>query len=600
MSQATSIRRAPMGRQEFFVPHKPVVIGDGREHRIKAVANTGTLDRYRTRIMPAGMHIRQGPLALLFAHNTRDPVGRIERIERDDEAVTFEAIVTDERIFRMVLEGAVTGTSIGFIPNEWDLDDERDELTCRSWELAEISLVTVPANVEARITEVRSAEDHTMSDHHVSFVDRSAHLPARQPLPAAARPEVRIVRQTAAAAPAVHTARAVPFNPGRLWAHQLGDAHLDGMEREVCEELAKRAPPRSDRGGLRIPFAVFHPERLRSADPFTRALSTNPASIGALSPTQYVEQLLDDTVGGRRWGLLLPRLGFTEWTTTFESVDVPKRDSRMVASHGPKDAAGAETEWTADSDHVIPTYVKCWTTIERSALKYPRPDALALTLQDIADAIDSGADDGALFGTGANDQPTGLLRTPGGGFDLAGAPAESNDFITLKNDLIDAWHFDQGDNSMRWLMNARSWDTLRVTSKKSAAGTPLDEWPSGIAPFDAGEGALLQIPVIQSGKVTVKANPANSYDIDLIYPRMGVIVWFAGGSIDTIVDTSTLSTRSAARVSAFLDYNVSTRDPNIFYRLSNVQALPPRATTPRTPIEPPPPQPSGRNRRNAI
>ena len=168
-----------------------------------------------------------------------------------------------------------------------------------------------------------------------------------------------------------------------------GDGLLDGLEREVAVELEKRAGPAPTRG-IRIPSALFK-----------RQISTDPGSVAALSPTQYVGQLLDDTSAARKWGSLLQRCGFVQFNSTRESVSIPKRDSRIQASWGPKDTDAQQSDWTTDDDVVSPRYVKSWVPINRSALKYADPSALQLTLSDLGDAIDDAADTG-LFSVTAS------------------------------------------------------------------------------------------------------------------------------------------------------------------------------------------------------
>lgn len=556
------IRRAPIGeRQERWVPHVPRIVGDASERRIIATANTRAVDRYRTRIEPGGMTITPGPLALLFNHRTDRPAGRIETIARTPDEVTFEAVVLDDEVFGLIRSGQVAGVSIGFRPLDW-IEDEADEdvLVCRSWELCEVSIVSVPANPQAVITEVRSLGERIEQEVFVPPLTP----PARQD-PAAAPP--RLVQSIPARAPAVHTARAKPFDVGRVWQSMVENRELDGLEREVTDELEKRSdvPTR----GKRLPAALFK-----------RTISTDVGSIGAMSPTAYLGQLLDDVAAVRKWGSLLPRLGFTTITTTRESIAIPKRTQRIAATWGPRDIAAVESEWQARDDTLSPTYIKVTATLERSALKYGDPAALMLTLGDIGDAMDDGADTGLLYGSGQNDEPVGLLTQPGRVVDLAGGSVTSEILMDFKNVFLSTWRMDNPDQSTRWLMNQRSWDALRITSKKAGAGA-TEEWPSGIAEYMAAEGILFMIPVLQSGKVGEKL-PANSnlYDIALIHGRMGVVVWFAGGSVDTIVDAMSLSTRGAVRVSAFLDCNAVARDAQIVHALTNVLARPPAAGAP--------------------
>lgn len=574
-------RRAPSHeRRELWSPHMPVVVGDASEHRIRATVNTDRIDRYGTRILPAGMRIAEGPLALLFNHDARVPAGRIEQIERTHDRIVIDAVVTNAAVWEMVRSGTVTGTSVAFVPLSWDYDDGDDDVfVCRSWELTEVSICAVPANTDARITEIRSAAGggRTMTDDLMDDVFGGRNMPPYpvprrdwsksgqvDPGPGASGP--RIVGTVPLASPAVHGGRAQRYDVARVLRTMVDGQRLDGMEGEVATELEQRAGPAPTRG-VRIPSAMFK-----------RAVSTDPASIGALSPSQYVGQLLDDMSQARRWAPLLQRCGFVQFNSTRETVIIPKRNRAIVASWGPKDTEAAESDWTAIDDTVTPRYVKAWVPIERSALRYADPSALMMTLADLGDAIDSEADTGLLFGTGAGDQPTGLLFAPGRVLDKAGDSATTEDFFDLKNTLMEQWRKDTPEG-LRWIMNSRNWDTLRVTSKKQVAAGAGEEWPSGIAPFNTTEATLLDIGVIQSGKVRVLAAP-NTYNIYLVYGAMGVVVWFGGGSIDTIVDTASLSTRGAVRVSGFLDCHCTVRDPHVQHAMLNVLAAPPAAGAP--------------------
>lgn len=549
-------RLAPSNEpRELWSPHRPQILST-TQRRIRAIANTPTLDRWGTRILPEGMQVvPNSPVPLLFQH--REPAGRIEQIERTAGAIIFDAIVLDDRAWNLVRTEQVSGISIGFVPLEWDFDRD-DTPICRAWQLGEISLVAVPANPEAKITEVRSwstTEEPAMPP---------LTPPARTEQPAAAP---RLVQSIPAAAPAVHRNRAQPYDVGKALRAAAQTEVLDGLEAEVAKELEQRAAPAPTRG-VRIPAVLFK-----------RTISTDPASIGALSPSQYLGQLLDDTSAARKWAPLLQRCGFVQINSERESVLIPKRDSRVRASWGGKDTEAAASEWTATDDTVVPRYVMATHTLERSALKYATPAALQLTLADLGDAIDGVADDGLLFGGGAGNVPNGLLSVPGRTVDLAGESVTTEELLDLKNTLMETWKQDL-PTGMRWIMNARNWDALRTTSRKTGAGADT-EWAAGIAPFSTGDNVLFDIGVLQSGKVAMRG--PNQYDIYLTYSAMGVVVWFGGGSIDTYIDMSTLSTRGAARVSGFLNCNCVARDPQIVHMLANVLAAPPIGAARRAP-----------------
>ena len=576
-------RRAPPGdRLERWSPHVPVLVGDGSQRLIKATVNTATKDRWGTHVLPSGMTVRPGPLPLLFNHDLAHVAGRIIELQRSPDEVTMEAHISDDAVWRAIRAGEITATSIGLRPMRWSFaDDEDGTPICELWELIEVSICSTPANPEARISEVRSLTQRLEQE-----VFSMPPLQPRRPTADDPPPEPaggletlsrapRLIESVPARAPAIHLNRAQPFNVARCWQTMIDGCEIDGFEGEVTKELARRAAGLPDRGGVRLPAALFKPAG--------RAVSTDPGSIGALSPQAYLAHLLDDVSAARKWGNLLPRLGFREENMPREGASIPKRTGRVVASWGPKDTAAAESEWKADEDQIRPLYVKCTVPVERSALKYAIPAALGATIAEIADAMDSAADDGLLFGTGADDQPTGLLTRFGAEIDLAGASLGRQQAQDFKNDFYDVWMTDPSSSELRWVMNHRSYDALKVTSRKQEPSA-VDEWPQGMVGDEIGFGVLEGIGVITSGKMrrTNAAPDPATFNILLIRSGwMGVVAWFGNGSVDTVIDQYTLSNRGAVRISAFLDTNCVARDPHIVHALRNVLARPPAPGAPR-------------------
>lgn len=144
---------------------------DKDSRSVRFVISTGAVDRERDVISPKGWdlkHFRKNPV-VLFAHdNRRPPIGRGFDLEKGDEAlkasVEFMDNETDtsgfsDMIFRMIKGGFLRATSVGFLPKEWEFEDEDADrvfgINFSKQELLEFSIVPVPANPEALI-EARS------------------------------------------------------------------------------------------------------------------------------------------------------------------------------------------------------------------------------------------------------------------------------------------------------------------------------------------------------------------------------------------------------------------------------------------------------------
>lgn len=98
------------------------------------------------------------------------PIGIIESMEEDDTGLKMDSILADIQrgrdaytLLKMTPRPAINGLSIGYIPLEWkeNLKPQPGDpyRTLTKIKLMEVSLVTFPANTEARVTEVKSGLD---------------------------------------------------------------------------------------------------------------------------------------------------------------------------------------------------------------------------------------------------------------------------------------------------------------------------------------------------------------------------------------------------------------------------------------------------------
>jgi uncharacterized protein len=115
---------------------------------------------------------------LLWQHEAIQPIGVITYLEEDEYGLKFEAeinnkIMVGREASELIKQKAICGVSIGFSINSSDYDDKGrrviDELN-----LAEISIVTFPANNHAEIRSVKSEFENNSNSK--SNLDELANL----------------------------------------------------------------------------------------------------------------------------------------------------------------------------------------------------------------------------------------------------------------------------------------------------------------------------------------------------------------------------------------------------------------------------------------
>lgn len=100
--------------------------------------------------------------ALLWQHNMSEPIGIYTEVREDDVGLVVKGrlLIDDDplakRAHAHMKAGSLSGLSIGYMLKDYDYDSEKDAFLLKEIDLWEISLVTFPANDEARISEVKS------------------------------------------------------------------------------------------------------------------------------------------------------------------------------------------------------------------------------------------------------------------------------------------------------------------------------------------------------------------------------------------------------------------------------------------------------------
>jgi HK97 family phage prohead protease len=129
----------------------------------------GVKDSYSDIVMPgafakslADWKSKGGMPALLWQHKTDEPIGIFTRMEEDEHGLFVEGkLLKDDdpmakRAYAHLKAGSITGMSIGYSDVDWEYDKDKGAFKLNEVKLWEVSLVTFPANEEARINNVKT------------------------------------------------------------------------------------------------------------------------------------------------------------------------------------------------------------------------------------------------------------------------------------------------------------------------------------------------------------------------------------------------------------------------------------------------------------
>ena len=100
--------------------------------------------------------------SMLWQHKMSEPIGIYTEMKEDDHGLYVKGRLLIEgddlakRAHAHAKAGSLGGLSIGFILKDWEYDSQKGVYLLKEIDLWEVSLVTMPANDEARISEVKS------------------------------------------------------------------------------------------------------------------------------------------------------------------------------------------------------------------------------------------------------------------------------------------------------------------------------------------------------------------------------------------------------------------------------------------------------------
>lgn len=169
------------------------------ERVIEGIASTPAPDRMGDIVEPLGAKFEL-PMPLLWQHNHDEPIGHVEFAEATEDGIPFrarlarvnEAGTLRDRIdeaWQSIKAKLVRAVSIGFRALEYSFLDDGG-IRFQKWEWLELSVVTIPANTEATIQQIKSID--TRLREEAGIIDEK--LPEATPPAATGEKKVRVVK----------------------------------------------------------------------------------------------------------------------------------------------------------------------------------------------------------------------------------------------------------------------------------------------------------------------------------------------------------------------------------------------------------------------
>ncbi len=102
--------------------------------------------------------------AMLWQHDAGEPIGIWSEMVEDAKGLRVKGQLALEttrgrEAHALLKIGALNGLSIGFVSKQWAYDRDTEVRTLTEIDLWEVSLVTFPANVKARVTNIKAAAE---------------------------------------------------------------------------------------------------------------------------------------------------------------------------------------------------------------------------------------------------------------------------------------------------------------------------------------------------------------------------------------------------------------------------------------------------------
>lgn len=549
------------------------------------------------------------PLLIDHDNSIRSQVGVIESVEIGADrvgraTVRFGKDAFSDEIYQKVRDGIVRNVSVGYLIHEAKLvesTDQQDTYRVTDWEPFEVSLVSVPADASVGVGRAADTADA------IEFIDPQAkgeptmaeNTLAVDPAEAkriadAATHDYRAAEQKRVADILAIGEQFAKYGADKMAAEALrAGTSVDEYRAQVLEKVSTIAKPVADIGltdkeakrfsFLRAINALSNPgdRKAQDAAGFERECSDAVATLlgkgarGLWVPNEVQRRDLvvgTATAGGHtvatdllaasfidllRNKMAVMGMGAQMLSGLVGNIAIPRQTGGATAYWVAESAAPTESQQAFDQVTLSPKTVGAFSDISRKLLLQSSIDVEGFVRNDLAAVLALAIDLAAINGSGASNQPTGILNTSGIG-DVAGgtnglAPTWAH-MVELETDVAVA-NADLG--AMGYLTNAKVRGKLKTTEKFSSTGQTV--WGDGGSPINGYKaGVSNQVPS------NLTKGTSSGVCSAVIFGNFADLIIGNWGSLDLMVDPYTNSTSGTVRVVALQDVDVAVRHAESF------------------------------------
>ena len=145
---------------------------DEDQRRIEGIASTPSTDRTGDIVESQGAAFTL-PLPFLWQHDSAQPIGHVIAAKPDKDGIPVTIQLADvpvagalkdrlDEAWQSIKFGLVRGLSIGFAPLEYSYIEETGGYRFTKWNWLELSAVTIPANADASISNIKALDLATL------------------------------------------------------------------------------------------------------------------------------------------------------------------------------------------------------------------------------------------------------------------------------------------------------------------------------------------------------------------------------------------------------------------------------------------------------
>jgi HK97 family phage major capsid protein len=243
---------------------------------------------------------------------------------------------------------------------------------------------------------------------------------------------------------------------------QMGDETRSGVEYEIHVELVKRkeASGQTCRG-------IMVPHNLRMNGNLERRGTIIDTTAGAGAIPAIQSTTLIDAV---RNMVVLRRLGAIVLTDMVGTFSIPKKTATTAFEWVAEGVGATGSDITIGSVAFAMKNLTGWTRLTRSFTKQTSQDAENMVRNDFAEGMAVGMDNGGVNGTGADDQPTGLLNISGTAVVAGGTNGLALNWSNTVKQETEVATANTLMGKLGYLTNAKVRGQAKTTAKDSGSG----------------------------------------------------------------------------------------------------------------------------------